>query len=160
MNSGVADVEVWVLDIGLRFEAVVVAGKSQENIFGVNDTEMARTETVESIQEVAAPEGPPSAFRITSSIQTVRKRLEVVIVALLDLQIQLEPARRSQRRTAEIPCVVRIVVREIVKRKKEARLDELDREPAVIARISSDRSILNAEWPVFRLEREDSPNRK
>jgi hypothetical protein len=49
VNHWVGNVEVRVLDLDLRFKALEVARKSQENVFGVNNAEMPGTEAVESV---------------------------------------------------------------------------------------------------------------
>jgi hypothetical protein len=85
VNSGVGDVEIWVLDVCLRLKALGVARESQENILGMNDAQMPRTEAAESIQQVATPERPPSALSIPSAIQSIWIGLEEMIIALLNL---------------------------------------------------------------------------
>ena len=49
VNHWVGNVEVRVLDLDLRFKALEVARKSQENVFGVYNADMPGTEAVESI---------------------------------------------------------------------------------------------------------------
>lgn len=114
LNGWGSGVKVGVVYFDLRLEAVGVARKSQENVFGVDDAEESRTESVEAIHEVAAPESSSPAFSISMTVQTVGESLKVDVLALLELHIQSEPAGSSDSSSTGVPRIVRVVSREVV----------------------------------------------
>ena len=121
---------------------------------------MAGTKPVETIHQIAAPERPPSAFGISSSVQSIGINFQVMVVALLHFQIELQSAGRSQSCATEVPCIVRIIDRKKVQRKKESGLDELNREVAIVACVPRNRCVLNTERSMLSLQRENCAERK
>ncbi len=152
INSCIRRVEEGVLYGRLFFEAIHVARKSQEDVFGIENAGTAGREVVEAIHQETGPEGPPPAFCVTGAVQAVRECRQIRVLGLLDLQVQLQPAGRSERSPAKVPSIVEVVGCKIVQGKEESRLDQLQAERATAASIPGNCCKLRPERPVLNLK--------